>query len=417
VPTTTSSPEAVRCGRFVDVTSGSIRDDVTVLLDGDRVRAVEDGPVQLPEGATTLDLSDCTVAPGLIDLHAHLVGITEGGSYAELLTKSEAEEALIGVMHARETLRAGFTSVRDVGTFRVFADVALKRGIEAGWFEGPRMQCAGTYITTDGGGGEVTGFAADVQLPATLRYGVSNSVDEVRRNVRRLFAGGADFIKVIATGAVLAPGTTPGAPEFSEAEIRAAVDEAALYGTHVAAHAHGAEGIKRAVRAGVRSIEHGSIADEEALQLMADAGTYLVADVWNGDYIDEVGTAAGWPEDTLRKNRETTQTQRDAFQRALELGVRIGFGTDCGVFPHGRNAEQLRVMVRLGMSPVATLRAATIWAAECMQRDDVGALVPGRFADLVAVGGHELGDLTVFRDDVRVVVKAGQVVHDVRVPA
>jgi imidazolonepropionase-like amidohydrolase len=406
--------DAVRCGRFVDVVDAAVREDVTVLLDGQRVAAVEQGAVSLPEGAHLLDLSDCTVAPGLIDLHSHLVGMTEGGSYAELLTKSEADEALIGVMHARETLRAGFTSVRDVGTFRVFADVALKRGIEAGWFDGPRMRCAGTYVTTDGGGGEVTGFAADVTLPATLRYGVSNSVDEVRRNVRRLLGGGADFIKVIATGAVLAPGTTPGAPEFSEAEIRAAVDEAALYGTHVAAHAHGAEGIKRAVRAGVRSIEHGSIADEESLRLMADAGTYLVADVWNGDWIDEVGHAQGWPEDTLRKNSDTTQTQRAAFSRAIELGVRLGFGTDAGVFPHGLNASQLPVMVGLGLSPLAAMRAATVWAAECMQRDDVGALVPGRFADLVAVGGHELGDLSVFGSDVRVVVKGGCVVHDAR---
>jgi len=403
--------DAVRCGRLVDVQAGILRDDVLLVLDGDRIAAVEPGNTTLPTDAHVLDLSDSTVAPGLIDLHTHLVGVIEGGSYAEILTKSEADEALIGVKHARDTLRAGFTSVRDVGTFRAFADVALNRGIQAGWFEGPRMRCAGAYITTDGGGGGVTGFAHDIELPRSLRYGVSNSVDDVRHNVRLLLGGGADFIKVIATGAVLAPGTTPGAPEFTEDEIRAAVDEAALYGTHVAAHAHGAEGIKRAVRAGVRSIEHGSIADEEALQLMADAGTYLVADVWNGDWINEIGHRDGWPAATLQKNTDTTETQRAAFTRALELGVRIGFGTDSGVYPHGMNAKQLSVMVRLGLSPMNVLRAATLWAAECMGDNQVGSLEAGRYADLVAVGGRDLGDLSAFADDVRAVVKGGRVMH------
>ena len=403
--------DAVRCGRLVDVQAGILRDDVLLVLDGDRIAAVEPGNTTLPTNAHVLDLSDSTVAPGLIDLHPHLVGVIEGGSYAEILTKSEADEALIGVKHARDTLHAGFTSVRDVGTFRAFADVALNRGIQAGWFEGPRMRCAGAYITTDGGGGGVTGFAHDIELPRSLCYGVSNSVDEVRHNVRRLLGGGADFIKVIATGAVLAPGTTPGAPEFTEDEIRAAVDEAALYGTHVAAHAHGAEGIKRAVRAGVRSIEHGSIADEDALQLMADAGTYLVADVWNGDWINEIGHRDGWPAATLQKNTDTTETQRAAFTRALELGVRIGFGTDSGVYPHGMNAKQLSVMVRLGLSPMNVLRAATLWAAECMGDNQVGSLEAGRYADLVAVGGRDLGDLSAFADDVRAVVKGGRVMH------
>ena len=403
--------DAVRCGRLVDVQAGILRDDVLLVLDGDRIAAAEPGNTTLPTDAHVLDLSHSTVAPGLIDLHTHLVGVIEGGSYAEILTKSEADEALIGVKHARDTLRAGFTSVRDVGTFRAFADVALNRGIQAGWFEGPRMRCAGAYITTDGGGGGVTGFAHDIELPRSLRYGVSNSVDDVRHNVRLLLGGGADFIKVIATGAVLAPGTTPGAPEFTEDEIRAAVDEAALYGTHVAAHAHGAEGIKRAVRAGVRSIEHGSIADEEALQLMADAGTYLVADVWNGDWINEIGHRDGWPAATLQKNTDTTETQRAAFTRALELGVRIGFGTDSGVYPHGMNAKQLSVMVRLGLSPMNVLRAATLWAAECMGDNQVGSLEAGRYADLVAVGGRDLGDLSTFADDVRAVVKGGRVMH------
>lgn len=404
---------AVRCGRFFDADGGQLRRDVVVHVEADRVAAVvPDGPGAAPEGARVVDLSDCTVVPGLIDLHTHLVGEVDGGSYSEVLTRSAADEALVGVRNATATLQAGFTSVRDVGTFRAFVDVSLRKAIDAGWLAGPRMRCAGAYVTCSGGGGEVTGLAPDVVLPADFTRGVSDSVDDVRRSVRRLLGGGADFIKVIATGAVLAPGTTPGAPELTEAELRAAVEEAALYGAPVAAHAHGAEGIKRATRAGVRSIEHGSLADEEALQLMRDHGTYLVADVFNGDWIAEVGTRDGWPADTLRKNAETTGTQRAAFSRAVELGVRIGFGTDSGVYPHGMNARQLPVMVGLGMAPEDVLRSATAWAAQCLGSDDVGVLAPGRYADLVAVAGHDLGDLSVFTDGVRLVMKGGVVVRD-----
>ena len=351
------------------------------------------------------------MAPGLIDLHTHLAGEEESGSYGDILISSQADDALIGVKNARLTIDAGFTSVRDVGSFRAFTDVSLRKAINAGWIVGPRMHCAGGYITCTGGGGEVTGFAADVHLPETMRLGVADSADEVRKAVRRFMTGGADFIKVIATGAVLAPGTNPGASEFSEAEIRAAVDEAALYGTVVAAHAHGAEGIKRATRAGVRSIEHGSFADDEALGLMAERGTYLVADVWAGDWMVDEGTKADWPAETMRKIVDTTETQRDAFRRALKLGVRIGFGTDSGIYPHGMNIHQLPKMVELGLSPMNAIRSATLWASECLGSDEVGALEPGRYADLVAVEGHDIGDLSGFVTNMNTVVKGGVVVR------
>ncbi|HVQ88224.1 MAG TPA: amidohydrolase family protein [Actinomycetes bacterium] len=401
---------SIRCGQFVDVVNADVKTNVLLTLDGDRIVDVQDNSTAAL-AADGLDLSDYTVAPGLIDLHAHLVGAEESGSYGDILMASQADDALIGVKNARSTIDVGFTTVRDVGSFRAFTDVSLRKAINAGWVVGPRMHCSGGYVTCTGGGGEVTGFAADVQVPETMRVGVSDNADEVRKAVRRFMAGGADFIKVIATGAVLAPGTNPGASEFSEAEIRAAVEEAALYGTVVAAHAHGAEGIKRATRAGVRSIEHGSFADDEALALMAERGTYLVADVWAGDWMQDEGEKEEWPAETMRKIIDTTETQRDAFRRALKLGVRIGFGTDSGIYPHGMNIHQLPKMVELGLSPINAIRSATLWASQCLGSGEVGALEVGRYADLVAVGAQDIGDLSCFVTDMRTVVKGGVVVR------
>ncbi len=367
----------IRAGWLVDVVAGEVIRDRVVGVRGDRIESVGDD-----DGAPVeLDLSDHTVLPGLIDCHAHLIGeIEDGHGYAALVQRTGAQEALTGVRNARDTVLAGFTSVRDVGTFRAFVDVALRDAIEDGDVVGPRMQCAGAYVTSSGGGGDVTGLAPDVDavVPRELRFGVANSVDEVRRAVREILHGGADFIKVIATGAVLTEGTVPSAPEFSEAEIRAAVEEAALYETHVAAHAHGAEGIKRAVRAGVRSIEHGSLMDDESIALMAEHGTYLVADVWMGDWTIEQGEREGWSPNVMRKLRETTDVQRGGFAKAVAAGVWIAFGTDSGTYPHGMNAHQFATMVKHGMTPIEAIRSATVVAAELLGwRDRVGAIEPG----------------------------------------
>jgi len=399
----------IRAGWLIDVVAGEVLRDRVVGIRGDRIESIGDddgSPVEI-------DLPEHTVLPGLIDCHSHLIGEIEGGhGYAALVQRTGAQEALTGVRNARDTVRAGFTSVRDVGTFRAFVDVALRDAIEAGDVLGPRMLCAGAYVTCSGGGGDVTGLAPDVDavLPRELRFGVANSVDEVRKVVREIIHGGADFIKVIATGAVLTEGTVPSAPEFSEAEIGAAVEEAALYEAHVAAHAHGAEGIKRAVRAGVRSIEHGSLMDDESIALMAEHGTYLVADVWMGGWTIEQGEREGWSPGVMRKLRETTDVQREGFAKAVEAGVRIAFGTDSGTYPHGMNAHQFATMVKHGMTPIEAIRSATVVAAELLGwRDQVGAIEPGLFADLVAVRGDVLGDVGLLTD-VDLVMKGGALV-------
>ena len=274
------------------------------------------------------------------------------------------------------------------------------------------MLCAGAYVTCSGGGGDVTGLAPDVDavVPIDLRFGVANSVDEVRKRVRAILHGGADFIKVIATGAVLTEGTVPGAPEFSEAEIRAAVEEASLYGTFVAAHAHGAEGIKRAIRAGVRSIEHGSLMDDECIEMMAAAGTYLVADVYFGDWIEEEGTRAGWSKDVLRKNRETTHAQRRGFEKAVKAGVKLAYGTDSGGYPHAWVGKQFAYQVRHGQTPMEAIQTATTNAADLLGWSDrVGAVKSGLFADLVAVPGDPTVDVGLL-ESVPFVMKGGRVV-------
>ena len=405
----------VRAGHLLDVEQGRVLSDQIVRIEAGKIVSISpySAAAMAPAGAGTprlIDWSAYTVLPGLIDLHTHLVGDIQSANIAAPLMSSGPRDALVGAKNARNTLYAGFTTVRDVGVYRAFTDVALRDAIARGDVEGPRMLVAGAYITVTQGGGEVTGLAPDVLVPGEMRRGVADNEVQIRQRVRELLAGGADFIKIIATGAVLAAGTEPGAPEYSESEIRAAVEEAALHGTFVAAHAHGAEGIKRAVRAGVRTIEHGSYLDDEGIALMKQHGTWLVADVYNGDYIEEVGRKDGWSEEILRKNRETTQTQRDGFAKAVSAGVRIGFGTDSGVYPHGTNARQFAYMVSLGMSPMQAIQAATINAARSMGREsEFGAISTGKSADLIAVPGDPLADIEQLRR-VQAVIEQGRLV-------
>jgi imidazolonepropionase-like amidohydrolase len=400
---------AIRAGRLVDVERGEVRRDQLIVVRGDRIEAIQPGASRPPSGARMIDLSRYTVLPGLIDCHAHMIGdLTEADALLPL-QRSGAQEAFSGVRNARSTLLAGFTTVRDVGTYRALVDAVLRDAIVDGTVIGPRMAVAGAYVTVTSGGGELVGAARDVTIPADFRFGVANTADEVRERVRAILNGGADFIKLIATGAVLTPGTRPGASEYTEEQIRAAVEQAAEYGTYVTAHAHGAEGIKRAVRAGVRSIEHGSLVDDEGIALMKEKGTWLVADIYNGDYMAVTGKEQGWPAEILRKNDETTEAQRAGFRKAVAAGVRIAYGTDSGVYPHRFVARQLPYMVRYGMTPIQAIRAATLSAAELMGWEDrVGSLAPGKLADIVAVSGDALADLKSF-ERVGFVMKGGTV--------
>lgn len=397
----------VRAGHVVDVDSGKVLDDQYILIEKGRITSI--GPrADVTADTPQLDWSAYTVVPGLMDMHTH---VADEGPYADPATplrSNPGRDALIGAKNALATLRAGFTTVRDVGVYRGLSDVILRDAINAGLVPGPRMFVAGAYITIDGGGGEITGLPAGTVVPPEFRLGVSNNEAEIRQHVGFLLDHGADFIKLIATGAVLAAGTEPGSSEYSEAQIRAAVDEAGKRGTFVAAHAHGAEGIKRAVRAGVRSIEHGSLMDDESIALMKQYGTWLDADIYNGDYIDTVGRADGWSEEILRKNLETTDAQRQGFRKAVKAGVNISYGTDSGVYPHGDNARQFAYMVKYGMTPLQALRSATISSATLLGKEkDLGSISMGKFGDLVAVACDPLQDIECLRK-VRGVIKAGQ---------
>ena len=400
----------VEAGHLLDVESGTRIAGQCILIAGEKVAAVE--PCRdTPPGAQRLDWSAYTVLPGLIDLHTHLADAGQSADLAAPIKTSPAATALFGAQNARITLEAGFTSVRDVGTYRGLTDVALRDAINAGRVPGPRMFVAGAYLTHPGGGGELNGVVPNDQLPPDMRLGVMKGTTQAAEKAGFLFDNGVDFLKLMGTGAVLAICTEPGEPELSEAEMRAAVNVAKARGSYATAHAHGAEGIKAAIRAGVRSIEHASLIDKEGLRMARDHGVWLVMDVYNGDYIDTIGTTEGWPEEYLRKNRETTQIQRDNFRRAVELGVPLAFGSDSGVYPHGLNARQFPIMVEYGMTPAQVIRAATLDAAKVIGKQaELGSIAPGKYADMIAVSDNPLADISAL-GNIDHVMKGGVVIR------
>lgn len=400
----------LRAGHLIDPGTASVTHDRSLIIEGGKIIADERWSGPRP-GARLIDWSGKWVLPGLIDLHTHIAdGHGQTDDPAEPLKHSEAATILKGAEMARVTLHAGFTTVRDVGVYRGLTDVALRDAIAAGEVEGPRMVVAGGYLTIPGGGGAVTGARPGTVVGPEFRIGEARTPDEARARVRAIVGGGADFIKLIATGAVLAIGSEPGSLELTPEMMKAACDEARSLGKYCIAHAHGAEGIKVAIKAGARTIEHASLIDDEGLKLARDRGVWLDMDIYDGDWIDEVGTRDGWPAEYLRKNLETTETQRQGFAKAVKLGVPLSYGTDAGVYPHGLNARQLGYMVRYGMTPMQALASATSEAARALDRPDLGSVRVGHIADLVAVDTDPLRDVTALQC-IAAVIQGGKLVH------
>jgi imidazolonepropionase-like amidohydrolase len=412
-----SSPVAaetvdVHAGRLVDPANANVLTDQRVRIVDGRIASV--GPWREADGAAAVDWSGFTVLPGLIDLHTHLADGAidpDESDPAAPLKSSEARTILKGAKAASIELRSGFTTVRDVGVYRGLTDVALRDSINAGEVEGPRMYVAGGYITTPGGGGEIDALAPDIPLPETFRIGEVHNPSEARDRARYLLDHGADFIKLIATGAVLALGSEPGALELSPEEMKAACDEAKLRGSYCIAHAHGAEGIKAAIRAGARTIEHASYLDAEGIALAKSRGVWLDMDIYNGDWINDVGVKQHWPAEYLRKNIETTEVQRRGFAAAVKAGAKLTFGTDAGVYLYGLGARQFAYMVRYGMTPMQAIQAATSEAARALGKEgQVGSVAPGAYGDLVAVRGDPLRDIRTL-EQVEAVIKEGRLVR------
>jgi imidazolonepropionase-like amidohydrolase len=411
-----AAPDTViHAGRLVDVDAERVRAEVSVLIEGDRIAAVEDGFVS-PEGATVIDLSGHTVLPGFMDTHVHLDGeLDPPASYAESYYMNSADIALRATIYARRTLEAGFTTVRDLGTGDVPALLGLRDAIDKGYVVGPRIFAAGKAIGTTGGHADPTnGIRMNLRGDPGPKEGVVNSAEDARKAVRQRYKDGSDVIKLTVTGGVLSLAKSGDNPQFMEDEVEAIVATAKDYNFVVAVHAHGAEGMKRAIRAGVDSVEHGTYMDDEARKLMKRNGTWYVPTISAGKWVAELSEQDGKLPAVVRPKAAAIGPQiQDTFARAWDAGVKIAFGTDCGVGPHGDNAREFVYMVEAGMSPMEAIRAATLSAARLLGVEDrLGTVEPGKLADLIAVQGDPLADISRLQA-VHFVMKEGVVYRDV----
>ena len=397
---------ALRCGALLDVRSSETVYSAVVLVSNGLVVGAGKG-LAVPAGYSVVDLGTATCLPGLIDVHDHLTADPEYAGYQGLAI-SVPRSTVTGVKNARKTLLAGFTTVRNVGADG-YSDVALREGIDADEIEGPHLLVSGPALGITGGHCDETRLAPEFKFVAT---GVADGPWQARAKVREVVKYGADLIKICASGGVLSKGDQPGTPQYSLEEMQAIVAEAHKLGRKVAAHAHGTESIKDAIRAGVDSVEHCSLIDEEGIRLAREKGTFLIFDIYNDTFILEYGAKVGMLPESLEKERKIGQLQRDNFRKAVAAGARMAFGTDGGVYPHGDNARQFIYMVEYGMKPLDAIRSATVNAAELMGlKDRAGILEPGHWADLIAVNGNPIENIQVL-EKVGFVMKAGRIYHN-----
>lgn len=396
---------AVSAERLVDVATGKIIEKpLVVIADGRIVSVGRQGEV-VPAGAQQVDLPGVTLLPGLIDMHVHLTSSPLYGGYTGYQF-SDAYWTAIGTRHAKDTLEAGFTTVRNVGS-AFYGDVGLREAVDNGFIPGPRIVTAAYSFGATGGHCDETFFPPSMNQKAPYN---ADSPDEARRAVRTLRKYGAQVIKICATGGVFSRGDAPGAQQMTLEEMKVVADEAHMAGMKVAAHAHGAPGIKAAILAGIDTIEHASLVDDEGIRLAVQHGTYFGFDIYNTDYTQAEGKKNGVLEENLQKDRDIGEIQRQNFRKSLKAGVKQIYSTDAGVYPHGDNARQFAVMVRYGATPLQAIQAATVNAAEALgQAKDVGRVAVGAYGDLVGVQGDPLSDVTVLQHPV-FVMKGGEVV-------
>ncbi|MCH8956366.1 amidohydrolase family protein [candidate division KSB1 bacterium] len=398
----------LHCGKFIDGKSNSMKSEVSIVVSDNKIIEIKNGYIEGDEGDTIIDLKDQTVMPGLMDMHVHLSGELSPKSYSEKFYMNPEDYAYRSVPFARRTLLAGFTTVRDLGGV---INTPLRNAINRGFVSGPRIFSAGKSLATTGGHADPTNsLNRQIVGDAGPKEGVVNGIEDAQKAVRHRYKNGADLIKITATGGVLSVAKSGQNPQFTEMEIKAIVDMGKDYGMHVAAHAHGAEGMKRAIRAGVRSIEHGTLMDDEAIELFKKHGTYYVPTILAGVTVAERAKIDGYFPDLVRPKAAAIGPKiQQTFSRAYKAGVKIAFGTDSGVSPHGINAQEFELMVKGGMPPMEAIQSATKVTAELLGIDDeLGTLEKGKTADVVAVDGDPLKDISVMQKVV-FVMKEGRI--------
>jgi imidazolonepropionase-like amidohydrolase len=403
-PAFAEAPTVIKAGSLFDSQSGRVTRNAVIVIEGEKIVAVGGPSTPVPDGADIIDLSDSFVLPGVMDMHTHIVGNLDNYYFAGYF-QSPHRATIGGVVNAEKTLLAGFTTIRNVGAGD-YADVAIRNAINAGEIPGPRMAVSGPGLGITGGHCDNNSLNASFEERSD---GVADGPWAVRSQVRKNVKYGADLTKFCATGGVFSKGTKVGQTQYTLEEMQAIVDESHTHGRKVAAHAHGNEGIKRAILAGVDSIEHASFLDREAVQMGIDRGTFFALDIYNTEYTLEQGAANGVPEENINKEREVGTKQRQSFTLAVEMGAKVVFATDSGVYPHGDNGKQFARAVRFGMTPAQALMSATSLTAELLGWEDrVGAIQPGLYADIIAVDGNPLDDISEM-EDVDFVMKGGVV--------